>query len=267
MVIDCHVHLNKDDVNADKLVAEADRLAVDRLVVFATGYHRGGPYNRDMLGAAERHPERIIPFAHFRLGADTADRVSEFARQGFRGMKLINPASDYNDRGYWPVYERAQEEGLVLLFHLGVVAVHTGNPLLDVDTGRMRPVHLDPILRRFPDLVIFGAHMGNPWYDEAGMLCRWHKNLYFDLSGSSLKKKKPEFFRELLWWSGQDQYKDPLGRDPWEKILFGTDVAIKMMGNVKGDYERHFEALDLAPELRAAVMGNTAAGIFGLEEG
>ncbi len=265
MVIDCHVHLSADDIRADGLVARADELGIDKLVVFATGHHRGGPCNDDCLAASEAHPDRIIPFAHFRLGEMNPSQVTQLARAGFRGMKIINPTSDYHDRDYWPVYEAAEAEALVLLFHLGIVAVQPDLHMLDIDTSRMRPVFLDPIMRRFKELVVIGAHMGNPWYDEAGMLCRWHQNLYFDLSGSSLKKKAPQFFRDLLWWSGQEQYKDPRGRDPWEKIVFGTDVALDMMDDVMADYDRLFDGAGISDQLKSAVMGDTAAKIFGIE--
>ena len=50
--------------------------------------------------------------------------------------------------------------------------------------------------RKFPDL-------GNPDYGEAWMMCRGHSNTYFDLSGSTLKKKTPAFFEEMLWWEKQ----------------------------------------------------------------
>ncbi|MHC4916253.1 MAG: hypothetical protein ACYTGB_12255, partial [Planctomycetota bacterium] len=54
------------------------------------------------------------------------------------------------------------------------------------------------------------------------------------------------------------------GRGPWEKILFGTDVSIDMMGDVMADYRGLMEALDLPRETRAAVMGGTAASLLGV---
>jgi len=266
-IIDCHVHLAKDDPRGDRLIAEADRLGIDRLVVFATGRGGDGPENADCLAAAAAHPDRIVPFAYFRLGVEGPAHVDEFAEAGFRGMKLLRPTVDYHDASCMRVYERACERRLVLLFHLGVVAVRPDDYLYNVDTGRMRPVFLDPVLRRLPELVVIGAHLGNPWYEEAAMLCRWHRNLYFDLSGSTLKRQPPGFFRSLLWWSGQELYKDALGRDPWEKMLFGTDVAIDKMADAMSDYRRLFEGLDLDVRLRKAVMGGTAARILGLEGG
>ncbi len=264
MIVDCHVHLRKGDPRADKLLVAADRLGIDKLVVFGTSWNTGGPGNEDCLTAAHAHPDRLIPFAHFRLGRDLADDVTRFHAAGFKGLKFLRPTLPLNADEYMPVYERAEGHGLVCLFHLGIVAVHKDDRLFDVDTSRMRPVYLDRILRHCPDLKVIGAHFGNPWYNEAGMLARWHKNLCFDLSGSSLRKRKPAFFAEILWWRGEELYKDPLGRDPWEKIVFGTDVADQWMEETMNDYKRLFDGVDLPEELRKKVMGETAATILDL---
>ncbi|MHC4916254.1 MAG: amidohydrolase family protein, partial [Planctomycetota bacterium] len=198
MILDAHVHLGKEDLRGDRLVEEADKLGIDKLVIFNDEIDCKPGYD-DVLAAAARHPDRLIPFAYLELGTHVTTDVEDFAAQGFRGFKIIRPKSDYNDRCYFPLYEVAQGLGRILLFHLGVVAVCPRDREQDADSARMRPVFLDSICRQFPDLVIWGAHLGNPWYEEAAMLCRWHVNLYFDITGSSLKAKPPEFFRQLLW--------------------------------------------------------------------
>lgn len=263
MVVDTHVHLSGDDPGGDRLVAEADRLGIDKLVIFSTS-ENGKPGNEGVMAAARRHPDRLIPFAYLRLGKDTPKDVEWLSDTGFKGFKIIRPASSYHDRRYFPLYEVAEARGKILLFHLGIVAVNKDDKLYDVDSSRMRPIYLDSICRTFPNLVVWGAHLGNPWYEEAAMLCRWHVNLYFDLSGSSLKAKPPQFFGQLLWWEENKQYGDRLGRGPWDKILFGTDVSIDLMADVMNDYRRLLDMLGLSEEKRAAVMGNTAARLLGV---
>jgi len=264
LIVDTHVHLSPQDRGGDRLVEEASRLGIDRLVVFNDAIAERPTYD-DVLEAARKHPGRIVPFAYLELGTHTAADVERRHAAGFRGFKCIYPKVNYHDRSLWPVYEAAEGLGMILLFHLGVVAVSDHDRERDVDSSRMRPIFLDAVLRRFRNLVVWGAHLGNPWYEEAAMLCRWHLNLYFDLTGSSLKAKPPEFFRQLLWWGGNQQYGDRRGRGPWEKILFGTDVSIGTMGDVMEDYRRLFEALKLPEEARQAVMGGTAARLLGLE--
>ncbi|MCK5844328.1 MAG: amidohydrolase family protein, partial [Victivallales bacterium] len=172
---------------------------------------------------------------------------------------FILPKVCYHDETLYPWYQRAEELGMPVLFHLGIVARVPGRRDR-VDNNLMRPVYLDTIARSFPDLTIIGAHLGNPWYDEACMSCRWNPNLYFDLSGSTLKKKKPEFIGELLWWGDgtYKQYCDAEGRGAWEKIVFGSDVLAEDIHDVVEDYERFADALELTDEIREAVFYGTA---------
>lgn len=48
-----------------------------------------------------------------------------------------------------------------------------------IGTGRKRHAHA------FPDLVMVGAHMGRPWYEEAISLARGCRNVYLDVQGMS----------------------------------------------------------------------------------
>jgi predicted TIM-barrel fold metal-dependent hydrolase len=128
----------------------------------------------------------------------------------------------------------------------------------------MRPAYLDRIARHFPQLPLIGAHFGNPWYEEAAELARMHPNVYFDLTGSTLKKKRPQFFKELLWWAEDELYGKMGDKTPWEKILFGTDVSIELMGDVMNDYRILMDGLGLIEEQRQLIWGGTAAKLFGL---
>ena len=71
-----------------------------------------------------------------------------------------------------------------VLFHTGVR--QTGSFAL------LCPVYLATIAANDPKLNVIGAHFGNPWYDEAAESARRDKNLYFDLTGSSLIKHEDD---------------------------------------------------------------------------
>lgn len=129
----------------------------------------------------------------------------------------------------------------------------------------MKPIYLDTIARISPKLTIIGAHLGNPWYEEATMAARWNPNLYFDLTGSTLKKKTPEFFGSLLWWTPKTRYRDPEGRYAWEKILFGTDVLYNEIEEVMEDYKRVLNMLEIDQKIQEKIFGNTMAKILKLE--
>jgi len=259
MVIDCHVHLHRRPGELDSLLRTCDQVGIDKAVVFP------GESNEAVLRAAGEHPDRLIPFAFFALGSDPPERVDEFADQGFRGLKFINPADNYNSRPYGEVYARMSERGLVGLFHLGIVSRRRDNEPDDRDSNRCRPIYLDHIARWFPRLKIIGAHLGNPWYEEATMSARWNSNLWFDLSGSTLKKKSPQFIRSLLWWDKPGHpYQGHGGKHPFEKIVFGTDVPHEWMADVYNDYQRLMDGMDVPPQYREKIMGGTAAAILGL---
>ncbi len=263
MNIDIHVHLYSEPGYLDKLVKTARRLHIDKMCLF------GGDTcacNEELLGAHDKYPDMIIPFYYFRLGKDRPSTVARLHREGFRGIKFLNPALPYNDKSFYPVYERAEDLGLPMLFHTGIVAVSERQVKLDVDSARMQPIYLDAVARRFQKATLIMAHLGNPGYGEACMMLRWHANLYSDLSGSTLKKKKPAFFREMLWWGRMKvRYRDRLGRGPWEKILFGTDVTPAEMADTLNDYQKLLKALKLSKKLQAGVMGETAKKLLRID--
>src|SRR3546814_13127340 len=111
-----------------------------------------------------------------------------------------------------------------------ILAHHTGN-LGSCEMARLRTSYLATIAVKVPELYIVGGHFGNPWYAEAGEATRRNKNLYFDISGSSLIKKEndPGIWKEFLWWTpyvGKTTAHMPKDLSPaFEKIVFATDEA------------------------------------------
>jgi predicted TIM-barrel fold metal-dependent hydrolase len=265
MRIDAHVHYAVEDGYVDHLVEEERRLGFDKVCLNGADWMAHRDANDAVEAAMAKYPDTIIGFAYFPLGPWGGERVAEFHRRGFRGLKFIRPAANYDDPSFFPIYEAAQEYRLVCLFHTGIVARTPLDRQYDVNNDRHRPVYLDTVARFFPGLPIIGAHLGNPWYEEAGMACRWNPNLYFDLSGSSLKKRPPEYFQSILWWSESGHYGDPEGRHPWHKIVFGSDVGIDQIEEVLQDYLHTMAALGLSPDLQQAVLGGTMASLLALE--
>jgi predicted TIM-barrel fold metal-dependent hydrolase len=263
-IIDAHHHLGTEPDYADRLAEACAKLGVVKVFLVCCSYPG---LDEDANGrtrlACERYPDLFVGFGGVNMWEDDgAEQVNRLHDQGFRGLKLIIPPKPYHDPSFYPIYERAQELGMPALFHLGIVA-RSATRNVRVDNNLMRPIYLDTIAREFPDLTIIGAHLGNPWYDEATMSCRWNPNLYFDLSGSTLKKKTPEFLGGLLWWTPTTFYGDVEGRYAWEKIVFGSDVHWRYVKDVLNDYEQLMAALNLAPELRQAVRHDTAAVLLG----
>ena len=206
----------------------------------------------------------IVPFA----GIDgrwipSELRIEQLKDQGFVGLKFIIPSTTYHDKSLYPWYEAAQRLNMPIVFHTGIVGRWSNEPV-DFDNNFMRPIYLDSIARRFPKLQVIGAHLGNPWWDEAAMSCRWNPNLYFDLSGGTIIKKPASFIDELLWWGRGDnlEYVDSLGRGAFEKILFGSDVMEKDVPEVVERYLKMAESIQMSQKEIDAVFYNNAAAIL-----
>jgi len=258
MVIDSHVHFSPKEDFLKRLLNECDRLGIDKVCLIGK--------QGDIVKAQKEAPDRILGLVWIRLGYDSTDIVEAVKAQGMNGLKIINPAYNYDDERAFPIYEKAVDVDVPILFHLGIVARNdAAEDIRDRHSNRMRPIYLDYIARIFPTLKIIGAHLGNPWYEEASMTGRWNSNIWYDLSGSTLKKKTPEFIRSLLWWDKPGHpYKAHGGKHPYDKIVFGTDVAVEWMADVMNDYKKLLDVLEAPDEYRRKIFGLTAAEIFGI---
>jgi hypothetical protein len=262
-IIDVHQHLPSDG-RLDARVETCRRAGIVKAVLLGVSPERMPGNNEGVLAASRAYPDLFVPFYGVPMERLDPDDLTRCRDQGFRGLKFIGPTRPYNDPVYFPLYERAAELKLPALFHLGIVANHT--IWRTCDSNLMRPVHLDHIARRLPELRVIGAHFGNPWSDEAAMACRWNPNLFFDLSGSLLKYRKPAFLGELLWWRPEGPYPSPDRSHAWSKIMFGSDVESSTIADVVANYQKLLAALALPLDLERRVWYETAAGLLGLEQ-
>jgi uncharacterized protein len=219
LIIDSHQHYSEaSDYIARLVKVYAARNAMACVLTPMSGFEV-------VKKAAADYPDIIIPYGV--ISVDNPEAVAEvqkFAAAGFKGIKMHTPKHNWDDFGYFPIYEKLQSLKLIALFHTGIVSGSSDEPEPS-SMARMRPAYLHTIARSFPKLVIQGAHLGNPWYDEAAEAARWEKNLYFDLTGSSLIKKQKNLaiFKEYLWWEGPTSHSPPDAVYAFEKLVFGTD--------------------------------------------
>lgn len=257
-LIDAHIHHNGDPTFLDKVVDKLN--SVNGLAFILTTPKDLG----SVQAYIARSPNRLIGLGDIRLDDPRAlELVDQFHAAGFRGLgEFSGPLKNYDDKGYWPVYERAEKYGMILLFHTGIVNRPDPSIPSDISVDRMRPTTLDNIARRFPKLTIIGAHLGNPDYAWAAEIARWNPNLYFDVSGSTLIKKQNDytFFRSIFWWSGVVSPHTPAGGpDAFEKLVFGSDVFNGELGEFDRELERYHKMLDVCG-VPAAAQANIFAG-------
>lgn len=218
--------------------------------------------------AAARFPDVVIPYGEVNIDDPAVlSHISRFAAAGFKGIKMHRPKYNWDDFGYFSVYQRLQDLRLVALFHTGIVAGTGSGQPEPSSMARMRPSFLHTIARSFPALRIQGAHLGNPWYEEAAEAARWAKNLHFDLTGSSLLKKERNLavFKEYLWWAGPSAHSSPDAVYAFEKLVFGTDEPPDALDNMLGRYEAMLNACDVPEVSRRKIYGGTMAGILGIQ--
>ena len=220
-----------------------------------------------LMAAARQYPDVIIPYGHLDVDHPQARaHVEAFAKAGVKGIKMHTPKHNWDDFGYFPLYARMQELGIVALFHTGIVSGNGSGEPEQSSMARMRPSFLHTIARSFPTLKIHGSHLGNPWYDEAAEAARWSPNLYFDVTGSTLQKKQHNLtvFREYLWWDGPAEHSPSTAVYAFEKLVFGTDEGPDALDSVLARYEAMLEANKVPEASRKKIYGETMARLLGI---
>lgn len=171
---------------------------------------------------------------------------------GFRGLKFHPQSQQFypNDGRFYPLWEAAQELGLVCLFHTGTTGVGVGQPGGGgIKLKYARPIpYLDDVAADFPNLTIILAHPSWPWQEEQLAMVVHKTNVYMDLSGWS-----PKYFSPSLV-----QYANTLARD---KVLFGSDYPVISPERWLQD----FEAAPFREEVRPKILIENARRVLKLE--
>ncbi len=258
-LIDVHVHYDGEPGFLEKLL---ERLNTNDGLAFLLTTPNGFPQASKFI---QEHPNRLIGFGDIKLDDPNAlSEIDRFHQAGFRGLgEITSTLKNYDDPVYWPLYDRADKYHMILLFHTGIVnRLHPEQPA-DISFDRSRATRLDLIARHWPKLTIIGAHLGNPDYAEAGEIGRWNPNLYFDVSGTTLIKKKDDYsvFRSIFWWSGIVSPHTPAsGTSAFEKLVFGSDVFggdLQEFDNALARYHAMLDACQVPQSAQEKIFSGT----------
>ena len=170
---------------------------------------------------------------------------------GLRGLKLhpITQAFFPNDEHFYPLYAKAQELGVPVMFHTGHTGIGAGTPGgTGLKLKHSRPIYLDDVAADFPQLTIIGAHPSWPWQEEMLSVCLHKANVFIDLSGWS-----PKYFSPSLI-----QHANTLLQD---KVLFGSDFPVISPERWLAD----FEAAGFRDEVRPKIMVENARRVLKLD--
>lgn len=259
-IINVHAHIWEDE-DVDKRVAHYTCEGMARICVIGASKARL---------ALEKYPKLVIGLGIVFPGKDPVEIIDRYHDEGFAGAKFICPCAPYDCDGYMAYYERLVERKMVAAFHTGYVSD------LGVDTSIlwMHPMTLDRIARRFKGLKVIGYHIGNPWYTDACSMALNFENVFWDLSGGTVRATPFSYLRHVFSFRTLDDvgpdvlehqlFNETVNMGLFRKFCFGTDnpAPVYMM-----DFMRDLmTALNVPEDIRELVWWRNAARIFGIEK-
>jgi uncharacterized protein len=265
-IVDCHTHVGLADVHVGgELMADlircwgkplwhvpleqhaADMEAVDRAIVLAFDAPDIGVQvpNEYVAAYVAQHPERFIGFASVDPKRPRAPYILEDAvkRLGLRGLKIapIYQHFDPNSAKAYALLEAADALKIPVLWHQGTTFVRDA-PLIHA-----RPVLLDEVATRFPELRMWVAHLGHPWYEELVATIRKHPHMYADMS--ALHPRPMQYYFAMM---------SAVEYGVTDKLFFGTDYPFTTVeGSLQGlrDINRVVEGTGMPRVPEAVIEG------------
>lgn len=165
------------------MLLEMDISGIDQAVVLpidATTSRNATIYTNEQIVEICAMSNRLIGFASVDPHKASAPQVLTHAieKMQLRGLKLAPAMQEFyaDDKKVYPVYERAQELGIPILFHAGL----SWEPGSRLKYGH--PTHFEDVAADFPKLRIVLAHLAWPWVVDAVALALKYPNVSLDTS-------------------------------------------------------------------------------------
>jgi predicted TIM-barrel fold metal-dependent hydrolase len=229
-VVDVHTHLGKHgdhvhdpmagdelrawgkaawDVEPEALFTEAE--SADTSIVLAFDAEPVGVVvTNEYVSQTIAGRENLIGFASVNPTRPNAVEllVDAVERLGLRGLKL---APTYQ---HFHAHDDASFQLLEVADHYRIPVIwHQGTTFTSAAIGEVaRPLDLDRVARRFPDLPMWIAHFGHPWMEEAISVVRRHEHMYIDTSALDTR---PWQLAQALACAYEYRVLD--------RVIFGTD--------------------------------------------
>ena len=195
------------DEHWERVAKKVERAAVFAMAMKATGLVVPNEYVHEYV---HQHPDRLIGVASVDPKQPECIEQLEHAvkNQGFRALKLSGAYQDFNpaESRYDPVYRKAQELDIPVFWHQSTTS-YAATPL-----RWSKPILLDEVAQRFPNLRQMICHIGHPWHTDAVMVIRKHRNVWADMSGWGFRRLR--FYEALA---------TAIEYGVGHKILFGSD--------------------------------------------
>jgi predicted TIM-barrel fold metal-dependent hydrolase len=211
------------------------------------------PLSNDFVAKACReYPRSFVGFGSVdpHKGTRALAEVERIAELRLKGVKLHPSLQAFapDDEQFWPIFERCAELGLVALFHTGTSGIGAGMPGgQGIRLDYARPIRLDAVAARFPNLQIVAAHFGYPWHLELLAMVLHKTNLWIDISGWAPRHIPAEVVRDMR---GRLQ----------DRFLFGSDYPFIHPRRCLDE----LEGLGIPEETLDKLLVGNARGLLGL---
>jgi predicted TIM-barrel fold metal-dependent hydrolase len=204
-----------------------------------------------------RDPARLVGFGAVDPSSPSAiDELERIKHDlGLAGCKLGPIYQDVDPLGaeFRRVCEALERLALPMLIHQGTTFARAGSLL------QARPILLDEIALRFPQLRIVIAHMGHPFFEEAIAVVRRHPHVYTDVS--ALVSRRWQLWNALV---------QAVEYGVAHKLLFGTDFpfftareTMEGLRSVTGEaFGPHLPAID--PDVVEEIIHRPSLELLGI---
>jgi len=218
-----------------------------------------GEANEELAEFCALNPRRFFGWGSLSdpLHPDAPRIVAHFPQWGLRGLKLYPPTQRFHasDRAVFPVYEKAAELGIPVLFHFGITVA----PLYDLTYAN--PLNLSAAVKQFPEVTFGIAHFGAGFLRETLMLAYHTDNVFVDTSGTNNWREYTPGNPSL-----ESVFADALRAFGPGRVVFGTDTAVgPYRGQILHEQLALLDRLGLSEEEKALVMAGNARRLFRLD--
>ncbi len=237
-----HIEQTLPLVLPETLIRQMDEANIEKSILFAVD----GPIlyssNEYVRNLCDRFPDRLIGFASVDPKKTNSSDIFEKAVKDLdlKGLKLHPPLQDFypNDKKIYPLYEKAIDLNVPVVFHVGTTPFGKSCKLSQAD-----PILIDQIANDFPELRILLTHLGTLWHHSAFMVVEKHPNVYIDTAA-------------FLYEIPQLLTIDLVNRIGANKIVFGTDYPSPFCDIVHkmSDFVDCISELDLPSEFIDCIL-------------
>ncbi len=249
---------------AERMIADMDAAGVDKVVLMGEyrRTHEGCVARNDQaLEIIGRWPDRVIAFAMVQplAGQAALDELARCLDGGMTGVGELGPYGQgyrLDDPGFFRVVEACIEHDIPLNLHVNeeVGGFYPGKAATPL-------AHYYQLASRYPELKLILAHWGGGlfFYELMPEVWRTLRNVWYDTAASPLLFRTPNIFDVALRCVDH------------HKLLYGSDYPLRLYPRRQLEpdlrsFLAEIDALALAPDVRADILGGNAARLLGLTE-